>query len=161
MCWGIFGEVLPNAVHVSLSCSAGSALEVATLARCKMASTSQETQDTTCVEVCVCVRECGGGRKCIQSFTFQCCSSSELSLHSAYAFRCHGTLCALVNVCVCLYANIRTCICMSFCVLAGHPEASRPDVQESGLCGVMSGCLADTADLEQCTQVSPSNELSI
>lgn len=44
---------------------------------------------------------------------------------------------------------------------AGHPEAARPDVQESGLCGVMSGSLADSADLEQCTQVSPTNELSI
>lgn len=46
-------------------------------------------------------------------------------------------------------------------VHAGHPEAARPDVQEFGLCRVMSGSLADSADLEQCTQVSPANELSI
>ena len=43
----------------------------------------------------------------------------------------------------------------------GHPEAARPDVQEFGLCGVMNGSLADSADLEQCTQVSPTNELTI
>lgn len=53
------------------------------------------------------------------------------------------------------------CLCAGVCVCAGHPEAARPDVQESGLYGVMSGSFADSADFEQCTQVSPANELSI
>lgn len=70
-------------------------------------------------------------------------------------------LCALLYVCAYFYANIYVCMCVFSWVRAGHPEAARPDVQESGLCGVMSGSLADSADLEQCTQVSPTNELSI
>lgn len=65
--------------------------------------------------------------------------------------------CALCNCYVCFHANI----CMCTWAHAGHPDAARPDVQESGLCGVMSGSLADSADLEQCAQVSPTNELSI
>lgn len=76
-----------------------------------------------------------------------------------YTFRYQGTLCVPVTVYVCFYANI--CMCTCVCVRAGHPEAARPDAQESGLCGVMSSSLADSADLEQCTQVSPTNELSI
>lgn len=62
-----------------------------------------------------------------------------------------------------MFASMPTfaCACVRQCVRAGHPEAARPDVQESGLRGVMSGSLADSADLEQCTQVSPTNELSI
>lgn len=74
--------------------------------------------------------------------------------------RASGPLCALVEVDVCIYANICMWECV-LCVCTGHPEAARPDVQKSGLCGVMSGSLADSADLEQCTQVSPTNELSI
>lgn len=62
-------------------------------------------------------------------------------------------LCQPLQVCV------RVSVCL--CACAGHPEAATPDVQESGWCGVMSGSLADSADLEQCTQVSPTNELSI
>lgn len=66
-----------------------------------------------------------------------------------------------------MFASLPTlaCACVSLFfflwVHAGHPEAARPDVQEFGLCRVMSGSLADSADLEQCTQVSPANELSI
>lgn len=81
-----------------------------------------------------------------------------------FAFGYQGTLCTLVNVYVCLLCQhlyICMCMCACVCVRAGHPETARPDVQESGLCGVMSGSLADSADLEQCTQVSPANELSI
>lgn len=52
-------------------------------------------------------------------------------------------------------------VCQHLHVHAGHPEAARPDVQESGLYGVLSGSLADSAHLEQCTQVSQINELSI
>lgn len=72
LCLGILGEVLPNAVPATLSCSAGSAPEVATSAGCKMASKSQAGQDRT-VYVCVWA----------QSFTFQHCSSSERCVHNA------------------------------------------------------------------------------
>lgn len=68
-------------------------------------------------------------------------------------------------MCVCVsesvYVCVRVCTRLSVCARAGHPEAARPDVPESGLCRVMSGSLADSADFEQCTQVSPANELSI
>lgn len=43
MCLGILREVLPNAVPASLRCGAGSMLEVATSAGCKMASKSHGT----------------------------------------------------------------------------------------------------------------------
>lgn len=66
-----------------------------------------------------------------------------------------------VHWCMFTFASMPTFACVCLCVCAGHPEAARPDVLESGLCGVMSGSLADSADFEQCTQVSPANELSI
>lgn len=157
MCWGILGEVLPSAVHASLSCSAGSALEVATLAGCKMASKSQAIQDKTCVEVCVCV--CGR-QKMYTVFYI-----SMVFIHRALCAQCICIWISGYSLCLgeCLYLLLcqHLHMYMSLCEHAGHPEASRPDVQESGLCRVMSGCLADTADLEQCTQVSPTNELSI
>lgn len=65
--------------------------------------------------------------------------------------------CVCVNVCV--SESVRACL--SVCARAGHPEAARPDVPDSGLCRVMSGSLADSADFEQCTQVFPANEPSI
>lgn len=57
LCWGILWEAQPNAVPPSLSCSAGSAVEVATSAGCKMASKSQARQSrpAVAVDVCVCV----------------------------------------------------------------------------------------------------------
>lgn len=60
-----------------------------------------------------------------------------------------------------MFTSMAEFACVYRCVSAGHPEAARPDVLEPGLRGVMSGCLADSADFEQCTQVSPANELSI
>lgn len=61
-------------------------------------------------------------------------------------------------LCLQLCKNLHACV---LCVHAGHDETARPDVPESGLCGVTGGSLADSADFEQCTQVSPANELSI
>lgn len=78
---------------------------------------------------------------CLSVAGYSLCTGECLCLH----------LCQYLHV----HADAFVCVC------AGHPEVARPDVQESGLCGVMSGSLADSADLEQCTQVSPTNELSI
>lgn len=60
-----------------------------------------------------------------------------------------------------MFTSMAEFACVYQCASAGHPEAARPDVREPGLRGVMSGCLADSADFEQCTQVPPANELSI
>lgn len=85
------------------------------------------------------------------------CLCSLLNVYVCFSAK----ICMCLNVCVCL--KVCTCVCtrLSVCARAGHPEAARPDVPESGLCRVMSGSLADSADFEQCTQVSPANELSI
>ena len=74
-----------------------------------------------------------------------------------------GILVVFVHWWMFMFASMPKFACerVCLCVRAGHPDAARPDVQESGLRGVMSGSLADSADLEQCTQVSPTNELSI
>lgn len=105
-----------------------------------MASKSNAIQASACVEACV-------------------CSSSEL--HNAHMIS--QEIMHLVGYSLCTSACLRmpTFACACLCVRAGHPEAARPDVLESGLCRVMSGSLADSADFEQCTQVSPANELSI
>lgn len=69
--WGILEEVLQNAIPVSLSCSAGSALEVATSTRCKMASKSQAKQDSAFVNECMISQEIMCFR--VSGYFVRCC----------------------------------------------------------------------------------------
>lgn len=108
----------------------------------------------------------GGRRISVQSFSFQ--SSEFVYLHNTCMILqeiTHAGIQVLLYTgeCFCLPAcqNLHVHVHMRACVCAGHPEADRPDVRVSRLCRVMSGSLADSADLEQCTQVSSTNEPSI